>query len=261
MERKIYTRMAEVEDDHWWFISRRNIVAGLLDRLGLPEKISILEVGCGTGGNLTMLARRGRVYAIEPDDEARSFAEARGQAEIRPGCLPNDIGFANMCFDLVIMTDVLEHLDDDAAALRAVRTRLKPGGALLLTVPGMEWLWSAHDVAHHHRRRYRERQLRALAIDTGYEVRYLSYYNFLLFPVIAAARLTQRLTGVSGEGHDLRMPSPFVNRTLSRIFSSERHLIGRMSVPLGVSLMLLARKQDQVSSSVATDGRESQQSQ
>jgi SAM-dependent methyltransferase len=243
MDAGIYKRMAEVEDAHWWFASRRAIIGHLLDRLDLPSNAMILEAGCGTGGNFQMLARRGKLYATELDDEARRFATSRQLAEVAEGRLPDQIPFKDLCFDLIVMTDVLEHLDDDVGSLKALHARLKPGGFLLLTVPAWPWLWSAHDESHHHRRRYVADQLRQAVSAGGYAIRYLSYYNFLLFPMIAVARLLQHLVGANREGHDLQMPSRLVNRTLAKVFSSERHVLGRVTVPFGVSLLMLARNQ------------------
>lgn len=126
MDARIYDRMAEVEERHWWFASRRDIVEKILGRLGLPKDAAILEAGCGTGGNLKMLAHHGRVYAMEPFEAARTIASSLGAAKIADGSLPNEIPFADLSFDLILMTDVLEHLDDDVASLVALRQRVKP---------------------------------------------------------------------------------------------------------------------------------------
>jgi len=141
------------------------------------------------------------------------------------------------------MTDVLEHLDDDAASLAALRERLKPGGSLLMTVPAMRWLWSDHDATHHHRRRYQAGELRARVADAGFRIDYLSHYNFILFPAIAAVRLMGRMrsggNGANGR-HDLAMPPRAINSMLLRLFSSERHVVGAIRIPVGVSLIVLA---------------------
>jgi SAM-dependent methyltransferase len=241
MDARIYERMAEVEESHWWFAARRDIVEKILGQIQLPKDAAILEAGCGTGGNLRMLARYGDVHAMEPFEPARATASSLGVADVASGSLPDSIPFGDLTFDLVLMTDVLEHLDDDVASLTALHRRLKPSGRLLLTVPALSWMWSEHDVAHHHVRRYHAARLRQVVEAAGYQVRYVSYYNFLLFPVIAGARVVQRFIGGGSEGHDLRMPSPSINSLLKRLFSSERHLLGSWSAPFGVSLILLAQ--------------------
>ena len=246
MDAALYPRMAEVEDEHWWFASRRAICERMLDRIALPPGAAILEPGCGTGGNFAMLARRGRVFAMDADESALRFAASRGLAELARGSLPANIPFGATRFDLVVMTDVVEHLDDAAGSLRALRARMNPaGGWLLITAPAMPWMWSEHDVTHHHRRRYRAAELRSLVTAAGFTVEYLSYYNFILFPAIAGVRILQRLRPASRNGangrHDLAMPSRAVNAMLLHVFSSERYVVGTLRIPFGVSLIVLAR--------------------
>jgi SAM-dependent methyltransferase len=236
--------MAAVEDRHWWFASRRAICARMLERVAIPAGAAILEPGCGTGGNFAMLAGRGKLYAMDTDPSAIRFATSRGLAEVAKGSLPGHIPFGDTLFDLVVMTDVLEHLDDEAGSLRALGSRLKPGGSILLTVPALQWLWSERDVTLHHRRRYRAEQLRRLASDAGFKVDYLSYYNFILFPLIAGVRMLQNLRPSAANGapgrHDLAMPPRALNAMLAGLFSSERYLLGATRLPIGVSLIMLA---------------------
>jgi SAM-dependent methyltransferase len=244
MDAALYPRIAELEDTHWWFSGRRAICERILDRLALPCSSMILEVGCGTGGNFPMLARRGRLYAIDADQSALDFAASRGLAHLARGSLPGEFPFGAEHFDLAVMTDVLEHLDDERGSLNVVRSSLKPGGWLLLTVPALSWLWSEHDATHHHRRRYQATELRRLLDDCGFTIDYLSYYNFILFPVIAGVRLSQRwrATPVStGRRHDLTMPPRLVNRLLFRLFACERFVLDSVRPPIGVSLIAVAR--------------------
>lgn len=241
MDARIYTEMAALEQHHWWFAARRKILDKLISTLPLPADAQILEAGCGTGGNLAMLARYGRVYGMETNAQALELAVAKGAAQIAEGSLPNAIPFAGHTFDLIALLDVLEHLDDDAAALRALRARMKPGGWLLITVPAYQFLWSRHDELHHHKRRYVAHGLRAVIESAGYRVHYLSYFNTWLFPLIATARLAKARSGHNG---DLSMPNKFVNALLTKIFASERWLLGRIALPAGVSLLALARNPD-----------------
>ena len=228
MEPGLYPWMAEVEEQHWWFASRRAIVERFIDRLNLPADAALLEPGCGTGGNFAMLARHGRVFAMDADADALRFATALGKAQVACGSLPDRIPFIGQDFDLILMSDVLEHLDDDVAALRALQHRLKPRGWLLATVPAMRWLWSGHDQAHHHRRRYSATTLRRVAQAGGLDVVYLGYFNFILFPLVAGVRLAQRMMNRENAGEASNyttMPSPSINAMLRRIFSSERHVL------------------------------------
>jgi SAM-dependent methyltransferase len=242
MDPGIYKRMAEVEDEHWWFSARRDILEKIIETLKLRRDAAILEVGCGTGGNLPMLARHGRVFGLESEPMAIDFARKRGCATIDQGWLPEDIPFAPLKFDLCVMTDVLEHLEQEIESLAAIRMRLAAGGSLLITVPALPFLWSSHDEAHHHLRRYVKAPLRTLVERAGYRVRYASYFNSILFPPIAALRTIRRLLPRSNNGHhDLTMPPAPLNRILNAVFGLESHLIGRSSIPFGVSLVLLAQ--------------------
>jgi SAM-dependent methyltransferase len=244
MDPELFPWMARVEDEHWWFASRRAIVESFIARVNLPRDATILEPGCGTGGNFAMLARHGRVFAMDSDESALRFAGALDLAQVARGALPDAIPFGGERFDLILMSDVLEHLDDDVAALRALRSRLKPSGWMIATVPAMQWLWSGHDEAHHHRRRYDLPTLRAALQKAGFDAEYLGYFNFILFPVVAAVRLADRLRQRGQRGaapNYTRMPPSPINAMLRRVFTSERRLLGFVRVPFGVSLLTLAR--------------------
>jgi SAM-dependent methyltransferase len=234
--------MAELENGHWWFLARRRILRETLRRYArLPDRPRVLEAGCGTGGNLAMLADFGEVSAFEPDEEARRHAVAKGAFEVRDGRLPGEIPFEAGSFDLICAFDVLEHVDEDLASLRALGQRLRPGGWMLLTVPAFPFLWSRHDETHHHKRRYLKDQLLARAHEAGVVPVRLTYFNSLLFPLIAGVRMLKGLFGIAG-GDDEAMPSPLLNRLLGAVFASERHLVGRLPLPAGVSLLMLARR-------------------
>ncbi|MFL6850075.1 MAG: class I SAM-dependent methyltransferase, partial [Sphingomicrobium sp.] len=143
-------------------------------------------------------------------------------------------------FDLVALLDVLEHVPDDRSGLMAIRERLKPGGKLLVTVPANKWMWSAHDVAHHHFRRYAKGELQRLLTGAGFEVQLHTYFNSLLFPAVAAARIVGKLRG--SETADDAMPGARVNGILERVFGIEASLIGRIRMPFGVSLIAVVRR-------------------
>ena len=241
MERKVYEQMAELDSRHWWFTARRRILDGLIERVVRPpNNARILELGAGTGHNLAMLSRFGEIEASELDPVARELASERLGRPVVEAALP-DLGmFPQGSYDMVALLDVLEHVPDDRSSLKAIHGLLKPGGALLLTVPINPWMWTAHDVAHHHHRRYRKHQIRELAEEAGYKIELLSPFNSLLFPPIAAVRLAGKLTG--RDDSDDAMPSPPINKILDTVFGLERSLIGRVPMPFGVSLVAVLRR-------------------
>ena len=240
MERHIYARMAEIDRDHWWFVGRRRIVTALIERFRpRAGPLSILEVGAGTGSNIEMLQAFGTVDAVEPDDEARAFASARTGLEIKGGYLPDGVRLENGRYDLIVLLDVLEHIPEDRIALASLAAKLAPGGRLLLTVPAIPALWSGHDVAHHHHRRYTRRTLNAVVRAAGFRPIHRSAFNSLLLPAVVGVRAINKLLGRKG-GDDDRMPSARVNRLLATLFGAERHLAVRGLLPVGVSIALVA---------------------
>ena len=238
MDRAVFDRMAAIDGAHWWFAGRRAIVGALIDRCASRADMRILEIGCGTGSNLPMLMTRGRVDAIEPDAVARALASQRSGIAVVGGFLPDEVVIEDAAYDLIVLLDVLEHVEKDRETLALLRTKLKPGGRLLLTVPSSPWMWSGHDVAHHHHRRYRWSDLSARLDQAGFAVRHHSHFNTLLYPLIAAARIAGRLLGRTG-GDDA-LPPAGVNRLLAALFGAERHLAARWSLPVGVSLAVVA---------------------
>src|SRR5438045_491242 len=129
MEAQVYQRMAELDSSHWWFVARRQILEEIIKRIVQPPpNAQILEIGCGTGHNLEMLSRFGRVTATELDPDARALATKRLGREVQPTALPDLSAFPERGFDLIALLDVLEHVADDHSALKAIWARLKPGG-------------------------------------------------------------------------------------------------------------------------------------
>lgn len=244
MEPSIYTLMASLEENHWWFAARRTIVNNIIRQLRLPPDANILDAGCGTGGNLAMLSRYGQVHAMELDDRARQMANAKGVARVLSGRLPDRIPYQKDQFDLIALLDVLEHVEDDRNTLRVLGSLLKSGGYLLISVPAFPSLWSAHDEVHHHKRRYLLDELKNKLENAGLEITYTSYFNTILFPLIFGARQLGKLRANKRGSGDLAVPPPLINRLLFTIFSSERFVVGRWSLPFGVSAIAVARKEN-----------------
>jgi SAM-dependent methyltransferase len=239
MERIVYQQMAELDERHWWYRARREILAELIGReVRLPAKAKVLEIGCGTGHNLAMLGKFGRVDALELDEEARAVAEKRLGRKALSSPLPELGGVAERHYDLIAALDVIEHIDDDAAAIASIAARLKPSGKLVMTVPAHQWMWSAHDVVNHHKRRYSRRGLKRLIERSPLKLEKVGYFNSLLFPLALADRLASKVRGKRDA--DLTLPPAPLNAALEKIFAAERHLVGRLPLPPGLSLFAVA---------------------
>ena len=235
MERIVYDRMAELDERHWWYRARRDILGELIRReISLPAEARILEVGCGTGHNLPMLGVFGHVDAIEIDEAAREIASHRLGHPVMNAPLPELSGVGSGNYDLIAILDVLEHIEADREALVSLASKLRPGGRILITVPAHPWMWSAHDVVNHHHRRYTRRTLRAVVAEAELKLEMMSWFNSLLFPLAAAARLAGRITGK--EDSDDKLPPAPINSLFEAVFGLERYAIGRVPFPPGVSL-------------------------
>ncbi len=227
MEDFLYESMAKVEEEHFWFSGRRAIIESFLGRcLNSREKpLEIFEAGCGTGGNLSMLFKYGNVYGMELDDGARCLAQQKvtnPSIRLYGGSLPHNFPdeIRNKKFDLIVLFDVLEHIENDLSALQELSLLLKKDGHLFITVPALPFLWSKHDEKHHHYRRYTKASLQTTIIQAGLKVNKLTYFNFFLFPAILAARLWNKCLKKTHD--DLAQPSPLLNGLLTKIFASER---------------------------------------
>lgn len=240
MDRAAYDGMSAIEASHWWFVARRNIIASLIERMQLPGNARILEAGCGTGGNLALLSGFGTLDAFEFDADARALSNAKGLCPVSFGALPDQVTVPNAPYDLIAMLDVLEHIDDDVASLTTLGGCLGQQGRLLVTVPAVPGLWSNHDVLHHHKRRYTRDGLASVCAQAGLQIDDIGYFNSLLFPLAVAQRIAARVTG-SEQPIDT-LPARPLNTALQSIFAAERHLLGRLRFPIGLSLYAVARR-------------------
>lgn len=243
MESHIYELARAAEKDHWWFRGRRAVLRSVLrDRIvGRPGGSSILEVGCGNGGNLPLLREFGEVWGVEADATACRNASARGVATVEQGALPDRLPLNGRRFDVVALLDVLEHIDAEQEAIRALRQQLSPTGSLLVTVPAYPWLWSRHDDLSHHARRYTRRSLAAALTSGGYVIDYITYFNAALFPLALARTVIEKAAPWSDPLAPITVPPRPINETFAAIFGMERFFIPRVALPFGVSLLAIAR--------------------
>lgn len=238
MDEQLYRAFAAIEDEHWWFVARRKIIGRLIARW-VPAGSTIVDVGCGTGGFLADLQVRYRIRGIDPSPLALDACRARGLASVFEGTATDASTWGPRPVDGVTLLDVIEHLDDDAAALRAARAAVAPGGHVIVTVPAYQWLWSEHDESNQHRRRYTAGMLRRCHELAGLQPLQLGYFNTVLFPLAVAQRAAAKL----GLLHDpLRLPPAPINKAFERIFASEAAVVSRTrrAFPLGLSVVCVS---------------------
>lgn len=239
MERAVYDHMAELDQRHWWYLGRRQVLASLIERAAKPPSNGrILEVGCGTGHNLAMLQKFGRVDGVELDESVRAIAETRLGRQVMADKLPELGSVADKSYDLICAFDVIEHVHDDDAALAAIARKLRPGGKFAMTVPAHRWMWTAHDEVNQHKRRYSKKSLKALIARSPLQLQSMGYLNSLLFPLAVGERLTSKL--LRKNNADLGIPPAPLNKLLTGIFAFERHGISRLPFPPGLSLFAIA---------------------
>jgi SAM-dependent methyltransferase len=240
MDARLMKATLELDDRHWWYRGRRRIIRAELDRLGLAPGARILDAGCGSGRTLQELVAYGEVQGIELDPGAAELASSRGVGEVRIGRL-EELPWEDAQFDLITCLDVIEHTPDDRVTLRELRRVSKPGGVLLVTVPAYQALWSTHDVANHHYRRYSRGQMRAAAGEAGWRVRRMTSFNGLLLGPAAAVRLAERRRlsqPVADHKPNVTLGPEWLNAVLEQPLRLEaRWLASGRSMPAGLSLL------------------------
>ena len=238
-----YKKMYELEDLYWWFIGRRKLVQWLLKQHNPNGKDSLLfDLGCGTGLNVSTFAPDYKIFGSDLSPEALRFCRERNVDGLFSSSA-DAIALRDESVDVVMALDVLEHVREDLPALRETNRILTPGGKLILTVPAYGFLWSEHDEALHHHRRYVARELRAKLIASNFEVERSTYFITGLFFPILFFRLWQGLRRTSIEASvSYRLPPAWINRTLVWLLDIERFLLDHINLPFGVSLVVVGRK-------------------
>ncbi len=245
MDSRLYDLFFEQEDRHWWFQGRRRIVLGQVRIwLGWRGGLRILDLGCGTGGTLQAMRPLGEVWGLDCSRQALEYCRRRGLDRLVQGNFPCALPAAVPAgFDLITALDMLEHLSDDDGALRHIFRLLRPGGFVLITVPAFAFLWSPHDRANHHLRRYTRRQLSRRLAAAGFRIRKLSYFNFFLFfPAWLRKRCDAWRYGDHPVSHLEALPPPALGQALLALFRLEGWLLRKLSFPFGVSLLAVAEK-------------------
>jgi ubiquinone/menaquinone biosynthesis C-methylase UbiE len=237
-----YDAMYRLESSYWWYVARRALAVELLvNETRRLDSARILDVGCGTGANASAFARIGQTTGIDTSVDALHFCQTRGMDTVALSPVET-LPFAGGTFDVVTALDVLEHTDDDLQALREIHRVCRKEGLLLVTVPAYGFLWSEHDEALKHRRRYTAHELRNKLSVTGFEVMRTSYFITTLFFPILALRIWQGIRKNSTRPKTSVVLFPdWINDSLVGILSLERKVFQRINLPFGVSIVALAR--------------------
>jgi len=243
MNKPEYQRMAEKERTYWWHLGRLKIIKTYIELANKTDKkISILNVGCGTGGTIDLLESFGKVVNVDNSDDAIKFMKSSGYKNVTK---VEGIGlpFANSSFDIVGAFDVLEHIDDDRGALAEWSRVLNPGGAVVLTVPAYQWLWSGHDEALYHKRRYTRRLIASTARDAGLVVERSSYAVVFSLPLVIGFRLLNhiRRKAVNSETSYVAVPN-WTNGLFTRFLGLESKLHQKIIFPAGTTVVAILRK-------------------
>ena len=244
MEQHTYAIMDEVEGSHWWFVGRRAILESFLGSIcsklmAQDSALSILDVGCGTGANLEMLAQFGEAEGVDVSDDALEFCRQKG-LKVQKG-LAETLPYRDESFDLTTALDVVEHLDDDIAGLKEMYRVTKVGGYSLVFVPAFMWLWGVQDDISNHRIRYTKKQIVDRLQKAGYTVERATYANFTFFAPILGGRTLMKLTGIKPESEN-NITVSGLNGPLGKLFAAERFWLKHFGFPLGVSVVIVARK-------------------
>jgi SAM-dependent methyltransferase len=238
-----YAEMYKLESFYWWFVARRRLLDSVVTQIARRfERPTILDVGCGTGMNFSVLEKHGDTFSSDASEEALRFSKSRGIDGLVRSHVES-LPFVDSAFNIVTALDMLEHVDDDLAALDELLRVTGESGVLVITVPAYGFLWSEHDEALHHRRRYAASELRNKLTNAGFDVERITYYITLLFFPILFMRFVQSVTKTSIHAKTSHVILPaWLNSLLVWILGFERFLLRWINFPFGVSIVCLARK-------------------
>jgi SAM-dependent methyltransferase len=242
MDTGYYATLNAVQERHWWYAARRTILERVLERVfreGAPDG-TLYDLGCGVGANLALLGKFGPTLGVDMSPEAVAFCKDRGCTNVVQADLNRLDGIADGSGSVVVLADVIEHLDDEGPCLSSAHRILAPGGALIVTVPAYMFLWSPADDLNHHRRRYTATRLKRV-IEPLFDIEHLTYFNTLLFAPIVGGRMIEKALKRGGDD-TARVPKEPVNSLLQRIFAAEAPVVHRRRLPFGVSILCVARK-------------------
>ncbi len=243
MQEAVYHKNFEVEDEYFWFVGRNAIVAKLIDELCcLNNNDEVLDIGTGTGGFATLLSEKYSVIGLDTSPVALEYCRKRGLRNLFLGTL-DEFPAGELNIKAAVMLDVIEHIDDDSGIVKQVYDMLPAGGFLIATVPAYRWMWSQHDVAHMHKRRYNMKNFRKLLTNAGFDLKFTSYINTFLFIPAVLKRFVDKLNPATKRKDETVDEVPAgINTLFTKIFLAEGKLLPAIKYPFGLTIVAIARK-------------------
>jgi SAM-dependent methyltransferase len=243
MDKKFEGKCHDIEERYWWFLARRDMISRIVS--AYDKRSKILDIGCSSGALIEVLKMKGYgdICGIDISEKAIGLCRKRGaeSAFVMDG---TDLGFEDGEFDIVITSDVLEHIEEDSLALAEWNRVLKPGGKLIVFAPALRFLWSEHDEVNHHRRRYSAPELVRLLKAANFRVCRSSYWNLSLFFPASLVRIFQRIFfGRRRVKKDqFYNVNPVFNMLLTKLLVFENRICAKTGFPFGVSVYAIAAK-------------------
>lgn len=242
MDTKEYEKLYKIENNYWWHVGRKYVIEERLQKIKLPNNAKILNVGCGTGGNVPILNKFGEVFNVDESKIALDFLQKTGAKniiQVSGTCLP----FEDESFDMVVGFDVIEHIKDDKSAIKEWNRVLRPSGFIFVTAPAYQWLWSGHDLALQHYRRYSINELSKLF--NGFKVTKKSYMIVSTFFAVAGYRFIKKIfPDKNSTTSYVNIPNT-VNKILIGLLRIESKLLNYTNAPFGTSVFIIAQKDSQ----------------
>lgn len=248
MSDKLLHTFYKVELNHWWWVGRKKIILNLLKKYIKSKKNIILDAGCGTGAEINYLKKFGTVYGLDLSSTAVQFCKKRGIKNIKTGDISN-MPYKENYFDLVFLMDVLEHTSNNLAVLKEIHRVLKPDGILVMTIPALPFIYSKHDRAQGHFKRYSKGDVQNITKKAHFKELKVSYFNLFLSPPIILIRLISKIGGIFGRLADFDSQLNYdilykkkINMILGEVFAFEGNILQYVDLPFGISLITIHEK-------------------
>lgn len=240
---KIEKAIERTERNHWWFVGRRKILSFFIEKYLKKGSSQVLSIGCGPGVEMEFLENYGKVTGLDSSEEMLNYCKEKGITNVVSG-RAQQLPFPENSFDCVVALDVLEHIEDDSSAIKEIRRVLKNGGAVLITVPAMPWLYGDFDKLAGHARRYSKQELEKKLEEAGFSPVRMTYFNtFLFVPIVIVRKIKTLLSPIIPfSAQELDYAPGWMNKVLQTLFGFESILLRHMNFPAGISLIAIVSK-------------------